>query len=59
MKQPRQIEIFGEMKSGGKYEKKAAIKGDYVTAVCSRNVFHPKLAAIAGGNSSGRVTIAR
>ncbi|GMH88846.1 hypothetical protein TL16_g11278, partial [Triparma laevis f. inornata] len=59
MKQPRQIEIFGEANKNGRFEKKAAIKGDYITAVCSRNVFHPTLKAVAGGNSSGRVTVAR
>lgn len=56
MSQPRCIEIFSQ--DG---ELLRAIRGDALTAVASRCCFHPapnKLVVI-GGNSSGRVTVAR
>ncbi len=56
MKQPRQIEVFAN-NGKGKYALRASMKGEYLTAVCSRNVFHPTLPVLAGGNSSGRVTV--
>ncbi|KAL7498192.1 hypothetical protein ACHAWT_006086 [Skeletonema menzelii] len=56
MAKPRQIEVFGG--NGGLLRE---ISGGALTAVASRCCFHPsaeKLIVI-GGNSSGRVTIAR
>ena len=57
MQRPRMMEIFdgncGELVKG--------VQGEALTAVASRCCFHPssdKL-IVAGGNSSGRVTVAR
>ena len=56
MRQPRCIEVFdhdGELLR--------EIRGDALTAVASRCCFHPdpNRLIVVGGNSSGRVTIAR
>jgi len=56
MKKPRCIEIFDD-----KAELLKEIRGEALTAVASRCCFHPtsnKL-IVVGGNSSGRVTVAR
>lgn len=56
MKKPRTIELFG-----GDGSLLREIRGDALTAVASRCCFHPsaeKLIVI-GGNSSGRLTVAR
>jgi len=56
MKKPRTVEVFG-----GDGSLLREISGDALTAVASRCCFHPsaeKLIVI-GGNSSGRLTIAR
>ena len=56
MKKPRCIEIFDD-----KGELLKEIRGEALTAVASRCCFHPtpnKL-IVVGGNSSGRVTVAR
>ena len=56
MKKPRIIEIFGD--NG---ELLREIRGDALTAVASRCCFHPNAnkLTVVGGNSSGRVTVAR
>ena len=56
MKKPRCIEIFDD-----KGELLREIQGDALTAVASRCCFHPNSSKliIVGGNSSGRVTVAR
>ena len=57
MQQPRTLQIF----DGDRGELVRDINGDALTAVVSRCCFHPsgdKL-IVAGGNSSGRVTVAR
>lgn len=56
MKQPRTIEIWGD---DGKLLRE--IRGDALTAVASRCCFHPSAnkLIVVGGNSSGRVTVAR
>lgn len=56
MQQPRTIEVFdaqGSLLRG--------VQGQALTAVASRCCFHPSLdkAVLVGGNSSGRVTVAR
>ena len=56
MKQPRRVEIFGA-DGKGRFGIKAECKGDVVSAVCSRNVFHRTERRAAGGNSSGRVVL--
>ena len=57
MKQPRQIEVF----DGGSGKLIRGVHGGALTAVASRCCFHPRVdvPVIAGGNSSGRVTILR
>lgn len=56
MKKPRTIEIFSD--NG---ELLREIRGDALTAVASRCCFHPSAnnLIVVGGNSSGRVTVAR
>jgi len=56
MQQPRTIEIFG-----GDGELMREIRGDALTAVASRCCFHPNAnkPIVIGGNSSGRLTVAR
>jgi len=56
MKKPRTIEVFG-----GNGNILRQIRGDALTAVASRCCFHPSAEKliIVGGNSSGRLTIAR
>jgi len=55
MSKPRVIEIFDPS------QRQRHIGGDALTAVASRFAFHPRTdhIVLAGGNSSGRVTIAR
>ena len=57
MVHPRTIEIFSG--DGGKLLR--GIRGDALTAVASRCCFHPNAdkLVVVGGNSSGRVTVAR
>mmetsp|Transcript_22164 Transcript_22164/g.47665 ORF Transcript_22164/g.47665 Transcript_22164/m.47665 type:complete len:578 (+) Transcript_22164:118-1851(+) len=56
MQQPRTIEVFG-----GDGELLRQIRGEELTAVASRCCFHPSAdkLIVVGGNSSGRVTVAR
>ena len=56
MKKPRCIEIFDD-----KGELLKEIRGEALTAVASRCCFHPTSSKliVVGGNSSGRVTVAR
>mmetsp|Transcript_8604 Transcript_8604/g.19338 ORF Transcript_8604/g.19338 Transcript_8604/m.19338 type:complete len:596 (-) Transcript_8604:92-1879(-) len=56
MKQPRCIEVFAD---NGTLLRE--IRGDALTAVASRCCFHPSAnkLIVVGGNSSGRVTVAR
>lgn len=56
MAKPRVAEIF---QNNGKRDR--AVGGEALTAVVSRLAFHPRTDRIilAGGNSSGRVTIVR
>lgn len=56
MQKPRCIEIFGQ---DGKVLRE--VRGDALSAVASRCCFHPNAdrLIVVGGNSSGRVTIAR
>jgi len=56
MQQPRTIEVFA---SNGELLRE--IRGDALTAVASRCCFHPNpdRLVVVGGNSSGRVTVAR
>ena len=56
MKKPRTIEVFG-----GDGSLLQEIRGDALTAVASRCCFHPSAEKfiVLGGNSSGRVTVAR
>merc|ERR1712127_344056 len=56
MKQPRIIEVFE-----GDGTLRREIGGEALTAVASRCCFHPseKSLIVVGGNSSGRVTVAR
>lgn len=65
MRKPRAVEIFDPCASkpttvDGDFLVRA-ISGDALTAVASRLAFHPRTDRIvmAGGNSSGRVTIIR
>ena len=55
MSKPRVVEIFAQE------ECQRAVGGEALTAVVSRLAFHPRKDRIilAGGNSSGRVTIVR
>jgi len=55
MSKPRVVEVFGQA------QRQCAVGGDALTAVASRLAFHPRTDRIilAGGNSSGRVTIVR
>ena len=57
MQQPRTIEIF----SGTSGKLLRGIRGEALTAVASRCCFHPNTneLIVVGGNSSGRVTVAR
>ncbi len=59
MERPRQIEIFNINKKKCTLEPIRKFKSDFLGSVCSRNIFHPTLDIIAGGNSSGRVHIIR
>lgn len=56
MKKPRCIEVFD-----GTGDLLREIRGDALTAVASRCCFHPNpnRIVVVGGNSSGRVTVAR
>lgn len=56
MKKPRTIEVFG-----GDGSLRRELTGDALTAVASRCCFHPSAEnlIVVGGNSSGRLTIAR
>mmetsp|Transcript_38683 Transcript_38683/g.121184 ORF Transcript_38683/g.121184 Transcript_38683/m.121184 type:complete len:346 (-) Transcript_38683:124-1161(-) len=54
MQQPRSIEVFHTDNKGRRIMN---IQGDYLGSVHSRLAFHPTLDVIAGGNSSGRVSI--
>lgn len=56
MQKPRMIEVFD-----GYGKKMRDFHGDALTAVASRCCFHPSTdkVVIVGGNSSGRVTVAR
>lgn len=56
MQKPRAMEVFDR---DGKLLR--AVQGESLTAVCSRCCFHPSTEklVLVGGNSSGRVTIAR
>ena len=56
MMQPRRIEMFGVDKKG-KFGVRANLKGEGVSAVCSRNCFHPNMPWLIGGSSSGRVSV--
>ena len=55
LKQPRQVEVY----NGSDGDLISGIRGDSLTAVASRCCFHPRsdIPVIAGGNSSGRVTV--
>ena len=55
MSKPRVVEMFRDDK------RKSAVGGEALTAVVSRLAFHPRTDRIilAGGNSSGRVTLIR
>jgi len=57
MRQPRTMELF----NGSKGVLLRGIQGDALTAVVSRCCFHPSLGSLVvmGGNSSGRVSVAR
>lgn len=57
MQKPRTIEIFG----GDDGALLREVRGDALTAVASRCCFHPNAdkLVVVGGNSSGRVTVAR
>ena len=57
MQKPRTVEVF----SGASGKLMRGIQGDALTAVASRCCFHPnsEKLIIVGGNSSGRVTVAR
>jgi len=59
MKQPRRMEIYDANSSDNKPI--GDIEGDALTAVASRCSFHPNEheLIVVGGNSSGRVTVAR
>lgn len=56
MKRPRTVELFGDK---GKLLR--GVTGESLTAVVSRCCFHPSQdrVIVVGGNSSGRVTVAR
>ena len=57
MNKPRQLEVFSlDGKKGFKCTGK--IKGDAVSAVCSRNCFHDTMPVLVGGSSSGRIVVA-
>jgi WD repeat-containing protein 76 len=56
MKKPRQLEVFSLDGKGFKCTGK--IKGDAVSAVCSRNCFHDTMPVLVGGSSSGRIVVA-
>eukprot|EP00520_Triparma_pacifica_P001050 CAMPEP_0118653354 /NCGR_PEP_ID=MMETSP0785-20121206/11788_1 /TAXON_ID=91992 /ORGANISM="Bolidomonas pacifica, Strain CCMP 1866" /LENGTH=545 /DNA_ID=CAMNT_0006545895 /DNA_START=57 /DNA_END=1691 /DNA_ORIENTATION=- len=49
MNKPRQIEVFGK-EGKGKFKCQARIRGDGVSAVCSRNAFHDTLPVLIGGS---------
>ena len=55
MSKPRVVEVFANAK------RQCGVGGEALTAVASRLAFHPRTDRIilAGGNSSGRVTIVR
>mmetsp|Transcript_13664 Transcript_13664/g.29697 ORF Transcript_13664/g.29697 Transcript_13664/m.29697 type:complete len:592 (+) Transcript_13664:182-1957(+) len=57
MRQPRTMELFG----GETGKLLRGVKGESLTAVVSRCCFHPsqERLVVVGGNSSGRVTVAR
>jgi len=60
MDQPRKINIWScENESKPTLKVVASIMGTEVSSVCSRMAFHPTLRIVAGGNSSGRVHVAR
>ena len=58
MKQPRGVDFF----TGGATPRKwtnVRMTGEFFTTVSSLNAFHPVLDVVAGGNSSGKVSIWR
>ena len=58
MKQPRGVDFF----TGGTTPRKwtnVRMTGEFFTTVSSLNAFHPVLDVVAGGNSSGKVSIWR
>jgi hypothetical protein len=61
MRKPRAVEIFDPSAATRDDGLVRAISGNALTAVASRLAFHPRTDRIvlAGGNSSGRVTIIR
>ena len=57
MDQPRRLEVFQVNTKTHSLDKLIDLKGEYLASVQSRNCFHPHLPVIAGGNSSGRISI--
>lgn len=62
MQQPRRMELFSlDAPKGGSLSLKPLfdVKAEWLASVCSRAAFHPTLPILVGGNSSGRVHVAR
>ena len=63
MGQPRGIDVFMATPGGGVGGtgswSRVNLRDENFTTVSSLNAFHPKLHALAGGNSSGKVSIFR
>ena len=55
LQKPRRLQFFGPYK--GAFKLQAAVSGDTISAVSSRNCFHRTELVAAGGNASGRVVI--
>jgi hypothetical protein len=60
MTQPRGVDVYmAPPQGGGKAFSRVNLTDENFTTVSSLNAFHPKLHALAGGNSSGKVSIFR
>jgi hypothetical protein len=59
MKQPRGVDFYTHTSGGGGKWENVRQTHENFTTVSSLNCFHPSMDVVAGGNSSGKVSIWR